>query len=60
VEDVGALFSGQSYPKAGKRGQLLISKWGTVRRWVEKVLWRMSVEDFETSVTLEKTKRDER
>jgi len=41
------------YLKAGKRGQLL-SKLGTVRRWVEEVLWRTSVEDFETSLTLDK------
>jgi hypothetical protein len=30
---------GQRYLKVGKRGQLL-SKWGTVRRKVEEVLWR--------------------
>ena len=41
------------YSKAGKRGQLL-SKWGTVWRWVEEVLWRTSLEDFEISLTLEK------
>jgi hypothetical protein len=41
------------YPKAGKRGQLL-SKWGTVRRRVEEVLWRTSIEDFETSLMLDK------
>ena len=49
----GAFFSGQMYSKAGKRGQLL-SKWGTVRRRVEEVLWRMSLEDFEISLMLEK------
>ena len=41
------------YSEAGKRRQLP-SKWGTVRRRVEEVLWRTSLEDFETSVTLEK------
>jgi hypothetical protein len=49
----GAFFLGQRYPKAGKRGQLL-SKWGTVWRRVEEVLWRMGLEDFEISLTLEK------
>ena len=48
----GAFFLGQRYPKAGKRGQLL-SKWGTVRRQVEEVLWRTSGLECETSVTLE-------
>ena len=41
------------YSEAGKRRQLP-SKWGTVRRRVEEVLWRTSLGDFETSVTLEK------
>ena len=49
--ECGAFFSGQRYPKAGKRGQLL-SKGGTVRRRVEEVLWSTSLEDFETSVTV--------
>ena len=37
----GAFFSGQMYSEAGKRRQLP-SKWGTVRRRVEEVLWRTS------------------
>ena len=55
MEDVGAFFLGQRYlVKAGKKRGQLLSKWGTIQRWVEEVLWRTSVEDLETSLMLDK------